>query len=217
MPDLEDFLTPDQRRTWDNIKSPVDIQAYLDDTPYSTDSFDRSPLRVLQDRVAHCLDGGLFAASALRRLGYPPLLVDIFPIPHSDDDHILAIYKRNGAYGCLAKSNFPGLRSRQPVYRSLRELVMSYFELFFNLDGTRSLRSYTAPLDLRRYDQYEWTWRDEAGPMIEARFARMHQYQLLTPAMEAELPLMDAFSYKVFTIGVNPAGLFKPEGSPQHA
>jgi hypothetical protein len=211
MSEFEDFLTSDQRNTWESLDSPMVIQAYLDDTPYSTDSFDRSPLRVMQDRVAHCLDGGLFAAAALRRLGYPPLLVDIFPIPNSDDDHILAIYKRNGAYGCLAKSNFPGLRSRQPVYRNLRELVMSYFEVFFNPDGTRSLRSYTAPLDLRRFDHLEWTWRDEAGPIIEAHLARRHQYHLLTHEMEAELPLMDAFSYKVFMIGVNPAGLYKPK------
>jgi hypothetical protein len=208
---LEDLLTPDQRRIWESLNSPMDIQAYLDDTPYSIDSFDRSPLRVMQDGVAHCLDGGLFAAAALRYLGYPPLLIDIFPIPNSDDDHILAIFKHNGAYGCLAKSNFPGLRSRQPVYRSLRELVMSYFEVFFSMDGTRSLRTYTAPLDLSRFDRYEWTVRDEAGPIIEASLARMHKYPVLTPAMEADLPLMDAFSYKVFTTGVNPAGLFKPK------
>ncbi len=211
MPSFDDRLTAAQRRTWESLNSPTDIQAYLDDTPYSVDSFDRSPLRVMQDGVAHCLDGGLFAAAALRRLGYPPLVIDIFPIPNTDDDHVLAIFKRNGAYGCLAKSNFPGLRSRQPVYRSLRELVMSYFEVFFNMDGTRSLRTYTAPVDLSRFDRYEWTCCDEAGPVIEAHLARVHKYSLLTPQMEAELPKMDPFSYKVFTTGVNPAGLYKPK------
>jgi hypothetical protein len=210
MPSFEERLTPAQRRTWESLNSPTEIQAYLDDTPYSIDSFDRSPLRVMQDRVAHCLDGGLFAAAALRRLGYPPLLVDIFPIPNTDDDHVLAIFKRNGAYGCLAKSNFPGLRSRQPVYRSLRELVMSYFEVFFNTDGTRSLRTYTAPVNLSRFDKDDWTCRDEAGPVIEAYLWQRRKLFLLTPQMEADLPLMDAFSYKVFTTGVNPAGLYKP-------
>ena len=211
MTKFEDLLTPEQRRTWENLNSPMDIQAYLDNTPYSTESFDRSPLSVMRDGVAHCLDGGLFAAAALRRLRYQPLLVDIFPIPNTDDDHILAIYRRNGDYGCLAKSNFPGLRSRQPVYRNLRELVMSYFEVFFNLDGTRSLRTYTAPLNLSHFDYLEWTWRDEAGPIIEAHLAKMHRYRILKPEMEAELPPMDAFSLKVFTTGVNPAGLFKPK------
>jgi hypothetical protein len=208
---LEDFLTPDQLRTWGSLKTPMAIQAYLDDMPYSIDSFDRSPLRVMQDRVAHCLDGGLSAAAALRRLGYPPRLIDIFPPPNTDDDHILAVYKQNGAYGCLAKSNFPGLRSRQPVYRSLRELVMSYFEVFFNMNGSRSLRSYSVPLELSQFDRYEWEWRDEAGPIIEAHLARQHQYSLLTRQMELDLPPMDPFSYKVFTIGVNPAGLYKPK------
>ncbi len=211
MPELEDFLTPDQCRIWESLKNPVDIQSYLDDTPYSIDSFDRSPLRVMQDGVAHCLDGGLFAAAALRRLGYPPLLIDIFPIPNTDDDHILAIYRKNGAYGCLAKSNFPGLRARMPVYRSVREMVMSYFEVFFNMDGTRSLRSYTTPFDLRHVDHLGWTYRDEAGPIIETRLARRHKHQLLTPEMEAGLPPMDPFSYKVFTTGVNPLGLYKPK------
>lgn len=211
MADFVDLLTSDQRHTWECLNTPMDIQAYLDDTPYSVEDYDRSPLRVMQDRVAHCLDGGLFAAAALRRLGYPPLLVDIFPIPNSDDDHVLAIYRRNGRYGCLAKSNFPGLRSRQPVYHTLRELVMSYFEVFFNMDGTRSLRSYTAPVNLKRFDHLEWTWRDEAGPLIEAYMYGRRKIQLLTPAMEAELPPMDPFSYKVFTTGVNPAGLFKPK------
>jgi hypothetical protein len=211
MTTLEELFTPDQLRVWKSLRTPMDIQAFLDDVPYSTDSFDRSPLRVMQDRVAHCLDGGLFAAAALHRLGYPPLLIDIFPNPNTDDDHILAIFRRNGAYGCLAKSNFPGLRSRQPVYRSYRELVMSYFEVFFSMDKSRSLRTYTAPLDLRRFDHLDWTRRDEAGPVIEAHLARVRHYPLITPEMEAELPPMDDFSFRVFTTGVNPAGLFKPK------
>ena len=211
MPTLEDFLNSDQLRIWESLKTPMDIQAYLDVMPYSVDSFDRSPLRVMRDQVAHCMDGGLLAAAALRRMGYLPRLIDIFPPPDTDDDHILAIFKRNGAYGCLAKSNFPGLRSRQPVYRSLRELVMSYFEVFFSMDGSRCLRSYTAPLNLSQFDHCEWELRDEAGPMIEARLASLHQYPLLTPEMEADLPPMDPFSFKVFTIGVNPAGLYKPK------
>jgi hypothetical protein len=211
MPTLEDFLNSDQLRIWESLKTPMDIQAYLDAMPYSVDTFDRSPLHVMRDNVAHCMDGGLFAAAALRRLGYPPRLIDIFPPPDTDDDHILAIFKKNGAYGCLAKSNFPGLRSRQPVYRSLRELVMSYFEVFFPMDGSRCLRSYTAPLNLSQFDHCEWELRDEAGSMIEARFTHLHQYPLLTPEIEADLPPMDPFSFKVFTTGVNPAGLYKPK------
>ena len=91
------------------------------------------------------------------------------------------------------------------------DVVPDFNPVFFNLDGTRSLRSYTAPLNLKQFDHYGWTWRDEAGPIIEAHLARMRRYRILTPEMEAELPLMDAFSLKVFTTGVNPAGLFKPK------
>ena len=128
---IEEFkrkLTPTQRETFASLTSPVKIQAYLDDTPYTADSFNRSPLRIIDDRQAHCLEGGLFAAAALRRIGIPPLIVDLLPEPGTDDDHVLAIYKVNGCLGAVAKSNFVGLRYRELVFRGLRGVVMSYFE-----------------------------------------------------------------------------------------
>ena len=110
----------------------------------------------------HCLDGALFAAYALSRLGDPPLVVDLLQEPGLDDDHVLAIFRRNGRLGALAKSNFTGLRYREPVYASVRELAMSYFEDYFNVNGVRTLRGYTAPIDLRRFDRLNWLW-DDAG------------------------------------------------------
>jgi hypothetical protein len=90
---LESHLTASQRKTLDKLTSPVKIQEYLDATPYSPENQNRNPLRVIQDRLAHCLDGGLFGALALRRLGFPPLIVDLLPDPGMDDDHVLAIFK----------------------------------------------------------------------------------------------------------------------------
>ncbi len=111
------------------LDSPAAIQAFLDGLPYSADPFYRCPASVLRDGKAHCFDGALFAAAALRRLGFPPAIVDM--LPERDDDHILAIYKVDGHWGAIAKSNFVGLRFREAVYASLRELVMSYFEVFW--------------------------------------------------------------------------------------
>ena len=142
------FFTPAERTALDALHSPFAIQAFLDATPYSPEDRDRCPLNVIRDRVAHCLDGALFAAMALRRLGYPPLLIDLLPEPDIDDDHVLAIFKVNGCWGAVAKSNFVGLRYREPVYRTLRELVMSYFEPFYNVEGVRTLRGYTLPVNL---------------------------------------------------------------------
>ena len=125
------------------LTTPAKIQRFLDeelgynlepggDTCYS-------PRTVLQKRVAHCMEGAMLAAAALRRLGHPPLLVDLEAV--RDTDHVLAVYRDNGHWGAVAKSDYSGLRSREPVYRTIRELVMSYFEHYFNPAGEKTLRA----------------------------------------------------------------------------
>ncbi len=150
---FEAHLTPSELDLWHSLTSPVKIQDFLNETPYSTDKFTRCPLRVLRERVAHCFDGAMFAAAALRRLGYPPLLVDLLPAPDTDDDHVLAIYQRDGYWGAVAQSNFVGLRYREAIHRNLRELVMSYFEDYYNVKGEKTLRGYTRPLNLTTLDK----------------------------------------------------------------
>jgi hypothetical protein len=210
MQSFEECLTPAQREVWASLNSPADIQAFLDQTPYSTEDADRSPLSVLRDRVAHCLDGGLFAAAALRRLGYPPVVVDLLPDPGADDDHVLAIYKRRGYFGAVAKSNFATLRFREPVYRTLRELVMSYFEGFFDVQGNKTLRAYTTPLGLARFDRQNWLCNDAAAAAIERHFATLRRIPLIDAETAAELNRLDPLSYQAGMIGVNPEGLYKP-------
>src|SRR4030043_2059171 len=95
-------LRESEKRTFTGLQTPMQIQAYLDSIPYSAEERNRCPMNVLRDRQAHCLDGGLMAAAALRRIGYPPLLVDILPEPGQDDDHVLAIFERHGRFGALA-------------------------------------------------------------------------------------------------------------------
>src|SRR5512141_824105 len=127
------------------LDSPEAIQEYLDGMPYNDEITCRSPRRVMRDRKGHCMEGAMFAAAALERLGHPPLLVDIWAARH--DDHLIVPFRRDGLLGAVAKSNYTGLRYRSPVFRSLRELVMSYFEDYFNPEGELTLRSYTRPLD----------------------------------------------------------------------
>jgi hypothetical protein len=166
---LESHLNEEQLRLWRGLESPSQIQAFLDTCAYRPEYSNLSPLNVIEQRRAHCLDGAVFGAAALRRLGHPALLVDMFPDPGVDDDHVLAIYRQNGRWGAVTKSNFVGLRSREPVYRDLHELVMSYFEQFYNLNGIKSLRTYTRPLDLARFDRYGWEWqRCGRGPDRES-------------------------------------------------
>ena len=150
------------------LNAPGKIQAFLDEIPYSTEHIYRCPLRVMKERVAHCFDGALFAAAALRRLGHPPLILEMVPNGR-DDDHLLALYKRNGHWGAVAKSNFVGLRFREPVYRSLRELVMSYFEEFYNVEREKTLRSYSLPLNLKVFDRWSWMTSDDFLELIAQR------------------------------------------------
>jgi len=210
MEKFESLLDETQRRLFDNLNSPAAIQAFLDKTPYSPENANRCPLSVQRDGVAHCLDGALFAAAALRRIGYPPLVVDLLPEPGTDDDHVLAIYKRDGFLGALAKSNFVGLRFREAVYRNLRELVLSYFEFYFNVNGEKTLRSFTRPLNLSSLDKVGWMWSDAGADVVEKRLAQLQHIPLLTQATIPPLSRVDQLSYQAGMLGVNEVGLFKP-------
>jgi len=192
-----------------NLTSPVKIQAFLDSIPYSAEDIYRCPLRVLRDRKAHCFDGAMFAAAALRRLGYPPLILDL--LPHNDDDHLLALYQREGHWGAVAKSNFVGLRFREPVYRTLRELVMSYFEDFYNVDREKTLRGYTVSLNLSAFDPLNWVTCDETMDAISDKLDKIRKVYLLTDKLVAGLALVDERSYQAGLMGVNAAGLYKPQ------
>lgn len=145
------------------LNTPEKIQRFLDaEIAYNKEPRGptcRSPRRVLRDRVAHCLEGALFGAAALRFHGDPPLLLDLEAV--RDDDHVLAIFRRNGHWGAIAKSNYAGLRYREPVYRTLRELAMSYFEHYYNLKAEKTLRSYSRPVNLARFDRIDWMTADK--------------------------------------------------------
>ena len=134
-------LNPEEFRLLRSLSTPNKIQKYLDDLPYNKEHGGetcRSPRRVIRDRTAHCFEGALLAAAALRIQRRQPWIFDLESV--RDDDHVIAIYRDGGCWGSIAKSNYSGLRFREPVYRTLRELALSYFEDYFNLKGEKSLR-----------------------------------------------------------------------------
>ena len=177
--------------------SPVKIQQYLDTIEYSAESRYRSPRSVLRDRKAHCFDGAVFAAAMLRRLGYPPLIVDMQAV--RDDDHVIAIFKRNGKIGAVAKSNFVGLRFREPIYRDIRELVMSYFPAFYNMEREYSLRQFTVPLHLGKYKNFEFD--DEVMEVIGLKLSYIPVTKLMTPSEIRSLQKVDLRTFKAGMIG----------------
>jgi hypothetical protein len=192
------------------LTSPARIQGFLDTTAYSADSFYRSPREVMRDRKAHCFDGALFAAAALRRLGHAPLLLDMRAV--NDDDHILALFEVDGHWGAIAKSNFVGLRYREPIFRNLRELVLSYFELYFNSAGEKTLREYSTPLDLRSLDGLGWMHGAAGLETIAARLDSIRHYPILTRRMIDRLNPIDERSLQAGMVGTDAAGLYKPKG-----
>jgi hypothetical protein len=145
------------------LSTPKKIQDFLETFPYNFDSGRdtlRSPRRVLVERSAHCIEGALLAAAALWVNGARPLLLDIRSVP-DDLDHVVALYRRHGHWGAISKTNHAVLRYREPVYRSVRELAMSYFHEYFLNNGRKTMRDYSEPFDLLRRCGTAWMTSDE--------------------------------------------------------
>jgi hypothetical protein len=203
-----DQWTPEERTVLATLDSPAAIQAFLDTTPYGTEPIYRCPRNVLRDRRAHCFDGAMFAAAALRRLDHPPLLVDLRA--ERDDDHVIAVFKRGGFWGAVAKSNFVGLRFREPIFRTLRELALSYFPNYYNLEYLMSLRAYSLPVDLAAFDRIHWETSDERLEEIATRLDRVRHFPLLNEEQRRLLVPTDERTFRGHMYGTDMAGVYDP-------
>jgi hypothetical protein len=163
----------------------------------------------MKKRSAHCFEGALFAAAALQFIGNKPLIVDMLAI--NDDDHVIAVFKEDGHWGAVAKSNFTSLRFREPVYRSLRELVMSYYDFFFNIYGVKSLRSYSLPFDLTMYEPLNWATTDEDLEYIGDKIESLHHFPIVTKKMIKKLSKASDTMMKAGMLGSKPEGFFQPK------
>jgi hypothetical protein len=190
------------------LDTPDKIQGFLDSLEYNPKYECRSPRYVIKTRTAHCFEGALIAASALRNIGFPPLVVDMKA--YNDDDHVIAVFKTDNHWGAVAKSNFTTLRFREPVYRSLRELVMSYFDFYFNIDGNKSLRSYSTPLNLTVYDSQNWMTTVEDLEFIGDKLEQMRHFPVVSEKMIKNLSKASDMMLRAGMLGSNEEGLFKP-------
>lgn len=192
-------FTPAELRKLRSLRDPHGIQKFVDDLPYHLEDTAWSPRRVLRERTAHCLEGALFAAAALRANGHPPLIVDFEA--ERDTDHVIAVFKVKGHWGAIGKSNYSGCRYREPVYRSLRELAMSYFNIYFNMRRERTLRRFSRPINLARFDQREWMTTEKPIWFIPIYLFDVKHYPLLTPAMIKGLHRVDERLFRAETLG----------------
>jgi hypothetical protein len=192
-------FTTTELRALRTLKTPAKIQKFVDELEYQYADTAGSPRRVLRERKGHCLEGALLAAAALRVNGHPPLLMDLEAV--RDDDHVIALYRERGLWGGIAKSNYAGLRFRAPVYRTLRELAMSYFEHYFNLRRERTLRAYAGPVNLARLDGCGWmTSEEDVWCVAEALVAAKH-HELFPHKVARGLPRLDRRSFEAGKYG----------------
>jgi hypothetical protein len=200
--DANAFL-PAERAVFRRLTTPEKIQRFIDELAYNKEPGGdtcRSPRRVLRDRTAHCMEGALMGAAALRMLGFPPLLLDLEAV--RDDDHVLAIFRLRDCWGAIAKSNYAGLRYREPVYRTLRELAMSYFEHYFNPKREKTLRNYSRPVNLTRFDSIHWMTAEEDVWAIPEYLTVISHRPLLRNPVAAKLGRVDDRLYRAGRLGL---------------
>ncbi len=190
-------------RIFRRLTTPARIQEFLDqDLRYNLEPGGDtcySPRLALKRRAAHCMEGALVAAAALRMLGHPPLIVDLEAV--RDTDHVLAVYRRGPYWGAVAKSDYSGLRSREPVYRTIRELVMSYFEHYYNPAGEKTLRAYSRPVNLARFDRMDWMTAERDVWEIPNHLCEIPHTSIVTRQMLGGVAKMDRRLYRAGRLG----------------
>lgn len=198
---------PEELRLLARLGTPEEIQTFLDEIPYATDVTFRSPRQVMRDRQANCMEGAVFAAAALERLGDPPVIVNLKAV--RDDDHVIAVFRRRGLVGGIAKSNFAGLRWRTPVYRTLRELALSYFDQYYNPAGELTMRGYTRPVDLRIRRFADWRTRESNLDDMADYLDALPWSRVLPDGDDAWLRRVDERLYRAGLMGADEDGLYR--------
>ena len=187
-------LRPGEIARLQRLSPPWRIQKALDAMDYDSEGGGcRSPRRV------QCMDGALFAAAALRAQGFPPLIMDLEA--EQDVDHVVAVFKVGGGWGAIARSNYSGLRYREPIHRSLRELALSYFESYFNLRREKTLRRYSVAVDLSRFDGRGWMTAEEDLWDIPEHLVGVRHFPLVTRAQTRALATVDGRMFAAGLVG----------------
>lgn len=194
-------LTKSEFAVLRRLRTPEKIQTFLLDIGqnFELDGDSCASVRhVLRHRRAHCIEGGFLAAAALWVHGRPPLLMDLRAV--HDYDHVVALFSHKGHWGCISKTNGPDLRWRDPVYRNLRELALSFLHEYSNKRDHKTLREYSVPFDLRRADPKEWVTGEDGAWDVNEKLDEIRHYRLVTKAQEKLLRRRDAFERHISTL-----------------
>lgn len=199
--------TSSEKKFLKSLSSPYKIQQYLDQLVYNPHSSAASPRYIMMSGDGHCLEGGLLAAAALELQGHPPLMVDL--VAHRDDHHVITIYKTKSGWGSISKSNTTLLRGRDPFFKSVRELVMSYFPFYFNTKGQLSLLSYSKPINLNRFNHWHWRTSDENLEEMGMSFSDLTHYEIAGTSTLNRLPKVKDQLVEACFLGADQNGLYR--------
>lgn len=192
----KNLLTSQQRILYPKLNSPAKIQDFLNSLEMNFQDKYWSPAKVLKLGKAQCLEGALFAASVLRFHGHKPLIMDL-RAKRPDVDHIVALFTMRGYWGAISKTNHAVLRYREPIYKTLRELAVSYFhEYFDNKTGTKNLREYSIALNVSRFDSLEWETTEKPLPQVAEAVDSARHFLLLNKHQERVLRKADMLERK---------------------
>ncbi len=187
-------FSPADLRLFRRLDAPAKVQDFVNAIPINREPEGDtvlSPLRVLREKRAHCVEGAMLAAAIFRYHGEKPLIVDMEAAPW-DQDHVIAVFKRHGHWGAISKTNHPVLRYREPVYRTIRELIMSYFHEYTPVGGEKkTLRAYSLPVDLSRFDRVGWMTSAENVWDVPYYLCEVKHYSILSRAQLGSLRELD--------------------------
>lgn len=190
--------TPHEIRLLKSLKTPARIQDFVNRLPINLEEDGDtcfSPRMVLRRNKAHCMEGAMLAAAALHVNGSQPLVLDLTASP-GDFDHVVAVFQIGGKFGAISKTNHAVLRYREPVYRDIRELAMSYFHEYFTDDGKKTLRSYSPAVNLARFDSRNWMTSEEEVWYIPEYLAEVKHFPILTRSQISRLRRADPIERK---------------------
>jgi hypothetical protein len=199
--------TTGERRILNGLRTPSHIQNFLDELPYDEKGGASSPRVVLRENKAQCYSGALFAAAALRELGFAPRLLWFDAV--SDDGHCLALFERGGLWGSVAKSNFTTIRSREPVYPYL-SLGLSYFDGYFNAYGKRTMRAFTVPIELEPFEARGWRFAEDSMLYVDDAIDTAERAWRLPRGSVKRISRVSEPLRNAGLLGANPKGLWRP-------
>jgi hypothetical protein len=203
-------LTEEEKKTFSRLNTYLKIQDFLEGIDYNLeeqgDTF-YSPRLVLRERRANCIEGAIFAAACLHYNGQPPLLGQLIGNHQKDDDHVLALFRADGLWGAMSKTKYPALGFREPIFRTMREMALSYFENYFSYEGEKSLIGYTKPVNLRLFDRRGWVTDNKNVEYIADYLVGLKTIRLLSLKAEGKLRPVAPLMKEAGEIWVNKKGV----------